>query len=175
MPKPPNNRAPEPELARRTWAVLIAAAVVATAARAATPDLLPPERAFAFSARGLDPSTVEARFAVADGYYLYRDKMRFTVEPNAIAGTAALPAGKWKEDAFFGRVETYRGDVVVRLPLERAAAGSKVVVKAESQGCADIGVCYPPTVQQVTIGLPESGARPGTLVEANPAKRRWFQ
>jgi thiol:disulfide interchange protein DsbD len=172
MPKPPNSRAPEHAFRA---CVVIAAMLVASVVVATTPDLLPPERAFAFSARGLDPSTVEARFAVADGYYLYRDKLRFTVEPNAVAGTAAFPAGKWKEDAFFGRVETYRGDVVVRLPLERAAAGSTVVIKAESQGCADIGVCYPPTVQQVTIALPESGSRPGALVEANPAKKRWFQ
>jgi thiol:disulfide interchange protein DsbD len=154
---------------------VIAVLLVASAAVATTPELLPPERAFAFSARGLDPSTVEAHFAIADGYYLYRDKLRFTVEANPVAATAALPAGKWKEDAFFGRVETYRGDVVVRLPLERAAAGSKVVVKAESQGCADIGVCYPPNVQQVTIALPEAGSRPGALVEANPATKRWFQ
>lgn len=150
-------------------------AFAAAGAMAATPDLLPPERAFAFSARGLDPGTVEARFAVADGYYLYRDKLKFTVEPTPAAGSPTFPAGKWKEDSFFGRVETYRGEVVVRVPLERAAAGSKVTIKAESQGCADIGVCYPPQVQQVTVALPESGAAPSTLVEAHPAKRRWFQ
>jgi thiol:disulfide interchange protein DsbD len=155
-------------------AIALLAAITAFAVRAAAPDLLPPERAFAFSARGLDPGTVEARFAIADGYYLYRDKLRFTVEPNAV-GDAAYPAGKWKEDAFFGRVETYRGDVVVRLPLQHTASGGKVTVKAESQGCADIGVCFPPTVQQVTIDLPQAGGRPGALVEANPPSKRWFR
>jgi thiol:disulfide interchange protein DsbD len=155
-------------------AVAFLVAIAAFAVCAAAPDLLSPERAFAFSARGLDPGTVEARFAIADGYYLYRDKMRFTVEPNAI-GEAAYPPGKWKDDAFFGRVETYRGDVVVRLPLQRVAGGSKVTVKAESQGCADIGVCFPPTVQQVTIDVPQQAGRPGPLVEANPPTKRWFR
>jgi len=155
-----------------------AAGVVATLAGvavAAAPDLLPPERAFAFSARGLDPATVEARFAVANGYYLYREKLRFTVEPLTLSGAPALPAGLVKEDAFFGRVETYRGEVVVQLSLRQPAAGSEVTVKAESQGCADIGVCYPPQVQQVKLALPAAGSGPGKLVEANPAKKRWFQ
>jgi thiol:disulfide interchange protein DsbD len=148
-------------------------ASVASVAFAAGPDLLPPERAFAFSARALDAGTIEARFAVAPGYYLYREKLRFTVDPGALQ-SVSLPAGQWKEDAFFGRVETYRGDLVLRLPLEGAAAGARVTVKAESQGCADIGVCYPPQVQQVTLPLPAAGAKPGEVVEANPGRKRWF-
>ncbi len=159
---------------RMRFAVACLIATLAGVALAAAPDLLPPERAFAFSARGLDPGTIEARFAVANGYYLYREKLRFTVEPLSLSGAPALPAGLVKEDAFFGRVETYRGEVVVRMSLERPAAGSQVTIKAESQGCADIGVCYPPQVQQVKLALPNAGAGPGTLIEANPAKKRWF-
>ena len=30
---------------------------------------------------------------------------------------------------------------------------------AESQGCADVGVCYPPTRQKVTLALPAPGSR----------------
>ncbi len=169
MPKPLNRRASEAVLGA------ILALALARDVAGAAPDLLPPERAFAFSARGLDPTTIEAHFAIANGYYLYRDKIRFTVEPAPLAGAPAFPPGKWKEDAFFGRVETYRGDIVVRLPLDRAVAGSRVIVKAESQGCADIGVCYPPQVQRVTLAMPAAGARPGDVVEANPAGKRWFQ
>jgi thiol:disulfide interchange protein DsbD len=171
MPKPPKTNARD----RPTFAVAGVLALLAGTALAAEPDLLPPERAFAFSARGLDPNTVEARFAVANGYYLYREKLRFTVEPLPLSNAPALPTGLVKEDAFFGRVETYRGELVVRLSLQQPAAGSQVTVKAESQGCADIGVCYPPQVQQVKLALPAAGSGPGTLVEANPTKKRWFQ
>ena len=59
-----------------------------------------------------------------------------------------MPPGKVKEDAFFGNVETYRGKIAVRLPLDGAQPGDTVTVKAESQGCADAGVCYPPQVQR---------------------------
>jgi len=137
--------------------------------------LLPPEEAFRFSARALDARSVEATFAVADGYYLYRDKLRFaTVPADVRLGPVELPAGKVKEDQFFGKVETYRDRVVVRLPLERAVAGQVVTVRADSQGCADVGVCYPPNTQSVTLTLPQAGAPPGPLIDATPPRKRWF-
>jgi thiol:disulfide interchange protein DsbD len=151
------------------------ALALAAGASAADPELLPPEQAFRFSARALDDRTLEARFAVANGYYLYREKLKFAVEPE-IAGLAVplLPPGKMKEDQFFGKVETYRGEVVVKLPLPESAAGKSVALVADSQGCADLGVCYPVNRQQVTLVLPMPGKGPGAVVEANPRKKRWF-
>jgi thiol:disulfide interchange protein DsbD len=142
--------------------------------RAQQAKLLEPERAFAFSAQAVDENTVEARFTIASGYYLYREKLRFSVEPVALAATPALPAGKMKHDEFFGDVETYRGVVAVRLPLQGAQPGSSVTITAESQGCADAGVCYPPQLQKVTVALPARGGRPGEPVSANPPKKSWF-
>lgn len=138
------------------------------------PRLLENERAFAFSAQALDDRTVEARFAVADGYYLYREKLRFSVEPGTLAVTPALPPGEVKDDEFFGRVETYRGRLAVKLSLDRIAPDRKVTVRAESQGCADVGVCYPPQVQALTLVVPAPGARPGPPVEAAPPRKSWF-
>jgi thiol:disulfide interchange protein DsbD len=142
---------------------------------AADPKLLPPEQAFRFSARALDARTLEARFTVADGYYLYRDKLKFAVAPEAVVlGAQELPPGKPKEDQFFGKVETYRGVLVVKLPLDNAAAGQSIALSADSQGCADAGVCYPPTRQKITLTLPAQGKGPGALVDATPAKKLWF-
>jgi thiol:disulfide interchange protein DsbD len=148
--------------------------LAAMTASAQEPKLLEPERAFSFSVRPLDPTTIEARFAIANGYYLYRDKLRFALEPGTLAAPPVLPPGKVKEDQFFGRVETYRGQVVVRLALATPAPGATVTVKAESQGCADLGVCYPPQAQKITVALPEAGAGPGAAVDAVPPKKRWF-
>jgi len=136
------------------------------------PKLLPPEQAFHFSARALDPSTIEARFDVADGYYLYRDKLRFTTDPVPSRG-AELPPGKRKHDEFFGDVDTYRGAVVVRVPLVSPAAGQTVTLHADSQGCADAGVCYPPNPQQVKLSIPAAGGTPGPFVDA--ARKGWFK
>jgi thiol:disulfide interchange protein DsbD len=146
------------------------------AAAAAAAELLPPEQAFRFSARALDDRTLEARFAIADGYYLYRDKFQFAVTPEGAAlGAPQLPAGRIKTDEFFGKVETYRGTLVVKLPLSGALAGQTVVLAADSQGCADVGVCYPPTRQKLTLALPAQGAGPGAVVEATPPKKSWFK
>jgi thioredoxin:protein disulfide reductase len=149
--------------------------VLAAGTSAADPELLPPEEAFRFSARALNDRTLEARFAVADGYYLYREKLKFAVEPE-IAGLAVpqLPSGKFKEDQFFGKVETYRGDLVVKLPLPAAASGQSLILTADSQGCADLGVCYPVNRQKVTLVVPAAGKGPGAVVEAHPRKKSWF-
>jgi thiol:disulfide interchange protein DsbD len=145
-----------------------------TGTEAAPPKLLEPERAFAFSVQAIDERSVEARFTIADGYYLYRDKLKFSVEPTPLTGAPALPAGKIKEDEFFGKVETYRGQIAVPLALTADGPGRKVTVRAESQGCADAGVCYPPQVQNVTVTMPLPGARPGPPVAAVPVRKSWF-
>src|SRR5262249_37688776 len=104
----------------------------------AQPSPLPPEKAFRFSARALKPQSIEAIFAIADGYYTYRNKLRCSVEPADVGlRLPPLPAGKVKEDQFFGRVATYRDSLIVNLGLRNAAAGQKVVIQAESQGCWD--------------------------------------
>jgi thiol:disulfide interchange protein DsbD len=167
-------------MAEETWlqrlargALVVGSLLGAVSAAAVEPTLLPNERAFAFSARGVDERTVEARFVIADGYYLYRDRLKFSVEPGSLGGTS-LPPGKVKEDQFFGKVETYRNQIIVKLPLEASAPGSSLTVNAESQGCADLGVCYPPQIQKVTLTLPVAGGRPGMPVEAAPQKKSWL-
>jgi thiol:disulfide interchange protein len=143
---------------------------------AADLKLLPPDQAFRFAGRALDTRTLEANFTIASGYYLYRDKMSFALEPDGLAlGPTVLPPGKLKDDEFFGRVETYRDRVVVRLPMTQAAPGRSITLRADSQGCADAGVCYPPHTQRIALTVPAADGKPGALVEAVPAKKTWFK
>ena len=172
---------PKRVLSRALAAIAAALALGALPATAAgvpglEPKLLPAEQAFRFSARALDAKTLEARFDVADGYYLYRDRMTFAAATGGpTLGVAALPPGKRKHDEFFGDVETYRGSVVVKLPVVDGTPGQSVVVTADSQGCADIGVCYPPSAQQVRLTLPALGAGPGPVVEPARAQKGLFK
>jgi thiol:disulfide interchange protein DsbD len=152
--------------------------VIERAARAlALPALgqvhpLSPDKAFLFSAKALDAQTVEARFTIADGYYLYRDKIHFAIDPASGALlTPALPAGKIKQDEFFGRVETYRGSVTVNLAVRNFTPGKPLIIHAESQGCADIGICYPPTTQTATVAFPAGSVVPGA---PDAPKKTWF-
>jgi len=115
-------------------------------------DLLEPEKAFRFSARVLDSSSIEINFAIADGYYMYRDKFRFAAEGNPAVrlGTPQLPPGLRHRDEFFGEVETYRKSVRIRLP---AQGDGRFELKVVSQGCADIGVCYVPMESTASLRL----------------------
>jgi len=115
-------------------------------------DLLEPEKAFRFSARVLDDAAIEVQFAIADGYYLYRDRFRFSVQgnPDVRLGAPELPPGLRHRDEFFGEVETYRKQVRIRIPAQGAGRFDLNVV---SQGCADIGVCYVPMDSQASLQL----------------------
>jgi thiol:disulfide interchange protein DsbD len=114
-------------------------------------DLLPPDQAFKFSARTVDAGNVELRWHIANGYYMYRHKFRFSAQPATVAlGKPEFPAGKIKEDEFFGKVETYRDEVVVRVPVK---ADGPFTLQAQSQGCADVGVCYTPVKQSAQLVL----------------------
>jgi len=95
-------------------------------------EFLDPEVAFKFSARALDANTLEARWQIADGYYMYRDKFRFGVEGGTL-GAVQLPPGKMKQDELFGNVETYRDAVAIRLPV--TAATGTLTLHAVAQGC----------------------------------------
>jgi thiol:disulfide interchange protein DsbD len=119
-------------------------------------ELLEPEKAFAMSARALDARTAEVSFAIADGYYMYRERFKFVLEDGAQAklGAPQLPKGERKKDEFFGDVETYRKMVRVRIPIERASSEAQTLkLVVTSQGCADIGVCYVPMESKATLRL----------------------
>jgi thiol:disulfide interchange protein DsbD len=117
-------------------------------------EVLEPEKAYRLTAQALDGRTIEVRYQIEDGYYLYRDKFKFAAEPASVRlGTPELPQGKIKHDDFFGEVETYRKSLAIRLPVEAPAEVAEVRLTVTSQGCADIGVCYPPTAQTVPVKL----------------------
>jgi thiol:disulfide interchange protein DsbD len=128
--------------------------LVSLFARAVEPELLEPQQAFRFSAQMLDTAHIEVHYQIAEGYYLYRDRFRFEAQPAGfLLGQPQMPAGEVHQDPFFGRVETYRGSVKVRLSLQHVGSSQTFTLKAVSQGCADIGVCYTPLEQNAKLSL----------------------
>jgi thiol:disulfide interchange protein DsbD len=137
--------------------ILVLLLIFSALAHGAEPELLEPEKAFRFTARLKDERTIEVSYQIAPGYYLYRDKFRFTLTPAGTqAGVPQLPAGKKHRDEFFGEVETYRGSLTILLPFESADAGV-IQLAALSQGCADVGVCYVPHEQKAELRLAALG------------------
>lgn len=118
---------------------------------------LEPDRAFILSVDAVDGNTVRARWDIADGYYLYKDKFAFAVKGGSDArlGRFIPPRGDFKTDPNFGRVEVYHDQVAISLPVVRTAATpADVTLEASYQGCADAGFCYPPITRLVTLKLP---------------------
>ncbi|OYW36187.1 MAG: thiol:disulfide interchange protein [Hydrogenophilales bacterium 12-61-10] len=149
------------------WGVL-ALFQVGLAPAAHAEEFLEPEAAFAFSARAVDANTLEARWQIADGYYMYRDKFKFELK-GATLGQPAMPAGKVKQDENFGRVETYRKDLRIRLPIQRTPGATSVTLTTVSQGCADAGLCYTPQTVSTTIALPVAPADAAPAVSLAPS------
>jgi thiol:disulfide interchange protein DsbD len=120
-------------------------------------ELLPPEKAFSLVA-WMEGDRLVAEYEIAPGYYMYRERFDFQIESgNAQFDTAILRDGKIKNDEFFGDMEVYRGNLRIVLPiLSTSLEALNLVVKATGQGCADIGVCYPPLMQILNLNTRSS-------------------
>ena len=124
-------------------------------ARAAD-EFLDPDQAFQLSVRVLDAKRLELSYKVAPGYYLYRERFKFT-SPDAKLGEPQIPPGKKHYDtALEQNVETYHDGVIVVLPITSAAKA--FTLNATHQGCADKGLCYPPQPRSVAVTLKAFGA-----------------
>ena len=147
--------------------VLLLLSALPPARAANADDLLEPDKAFRFSALALDAATVEVRYAIADGYYLYRERFRFAAEPASVTlGPPQFPKGQVHEDKFFGKQETYRKEVRIRVPVE-AAGAERLKLLVTSQGCADLGVCYVPQVQSADLRLTSLGGPRSSIYKEN--------
>ena len=128
----------------------------------AAQEVLPPEKAFRFTTASPDGRTVEVRFDIEPGYYLYRERLRFETGDAAL-GAPALPTGKMKKDETFGNVEVYYDGVVARLPVDAAEGVKSLKLNVTSQGCADIGICFPPQTQAAEVALGSGGGSGSAL------------
>ena len=128
-----------------------AACALASAVASAADDFLPPDVAFKSTARVQNASTVEVEFQVAPGYYLYREQFRFE-SSGATLAAAQIPPGKVKFDETFQKqVETHRDLIRIAVPVTQAEAKFNLTVTY--QGCADKGLCYPPSQMSAAVSL----------------------
>ena len=127
---------------------------------AADADFLPVDEAFEPILTPIDGNAVEVAFRVADGYYLYKDKITArAVSDVAQAGILDLPAGEMKTDQYFGEQEVYHGDVFGKLAIARATPEAmELELEIGYQGCADGGICYPPVTKVLSVALPAATA-----------------
>jgi len=151
---------------------LIWLSISCTAAAIDADELLDADVAFALSAEAISREQIKLSWDIAEGYYLYRHSLKFVSdEAGVILGSADIPSGKAYQDEFFGAVETYRHALTVNLPVKLPAGASELALQVSHQGCADLGVCYPPqrTMLSVQLPLPTMASQAGLAVpDADP-------
>jgi thiol:disulfide interchange protein DsbD len=124
-----------------TWILLLVTALIAPVTHAED-EFLDPDAAFSVSVTMKNASTVTASFKVADGYYLYQDRISFAVPSGNIQlGKPQMPTATLKNDPNFGDVSIYKHDFSVDIPL---TGQGEFELLTKYQGCASAGLCYPP-------------------------------
>jgi len=124
---------------------------------AASDTLLRQSEAFQLSTEVIDSQTIKATWNIAEGYYLYRNKIDFISQSDSSDVTNIdKPQGKNKKDPTFGEVQIYRGNISFNISLEHSSITPPEALEllSKSQGCADIGICYPPQKQTLSLTLP---------------------
>lgn len=113
-------------------------------------DLLPAEEAFVPTVF-VNADNVEWHMEIADGYYLYQEKLTAETEPVGLLGDWVFEAtGVEKEDEFFGRQTVFYRQAQASATLT-GALPERFLLRLRYQGCADVGVCYPPVEKVIEI------------------------
>jgi thiol:disulfide interchange protein len=124
-------------------------------------DFLPPDAAFRVAAR-VDGNIVKVRWAIAEGYYLYRQKIEVKAEsPDLVVSAVALPPGVAKTDPYLGTSQVFTQQVEAAVSYVRIDGGAHPLqIKVTYQGCAEAGLCYPPITKVLfpSVGSPAAVA-----------------
>ncbi|MEE9354693.1 MAG: protein-disulfide reductase DsbD [Methylococcaceae bacterium] len=132
-------------------------------------ELLPADQAFVPSVSTSNNNSIKVQFDIAEGYYLYRNKFKFTADPQEISlAVPEFPKGIQKHDDLFGDVEVYRRKLAIQLPFEAKPNQSNTELVLKYQGCADAGVCYPPQTKKLSLQFPRTNQR---STQADPLDR----
>ena len=129
-------------------------------------DFLPMDEAFLLSVTSGSPDRITLRWDMADGYYLYRDKVKVAIAGDAATlGALQLPDGERHFDEYFGEQVVYYGEMAANVPVAAPPGTRELALDVSYMGCADAGLCYPPTTKRVTVAL---GAGPPAATASGP-------
>ncbi|MDO4696680.1 MAG: protein-disulfide reductase DsbD [Neisseria sp.] len=131
--------------------------------------LLPPELAFVPQVQaGADGINVQ--FRIADGYYLYQSKIEAETDPENLLGSPMFSKGEEKEDEFFGKQTVYHHAAQAVFPYTAKAENYRLTLLY--QGCAEAGVCYPPS--ETVFDIQGEGLYQADVPETENGKNRFL-
>ncbi|WP_246237504.1 protein-disulfide reductase DsbD [Caldichromatium japonicum] len=144
--------------------------LLASVPQAGQPEIPEVDAAFVFDSQQIAPDRVRLNWTIAPGTYLYAERVQVTLaDPAGVAlGQIQRPAGVVKPemvrpDGTVGAVEIYEGRIDLEVPLMRSDPElTEARLSVSYQGCAEIGICYPPQTREVRVALG------GAPVKASP-------
>ena len=114
-------------------------------------QVLKPQEAFPIEIF-MQNNVIQINHRIEDGYYLYKDKISYkSIQEGVVLSDYTLPGGIQYEDEFFGKTEIYRSPFSVYINLIEGSKSAPLKLEVNSQGCADIGLCYPPQTWVIDI------------------------
>lgn len=122
---------------------------------------LPVDEAYRLQVDIEAPGQLRLNWQITDGYYLYRHAFDAELTDNngVVETTLAIEPGLAKTDEYFGDVEVYYQSAQVGLSYSSTATRAQLSVTY--QGCADAGLCYPPTKKVFTVDPATGQVSPG--------------
>ena len=134
-------------------------------------DILDPDDAFRINFDS-QPGQFKVSWVIADGHYLYRDKIKISTNDSSVNAKALIiPAGEFKEDKVLNEtLYVFHHSATATLPYQYTHDGDKdVTFKVEYMGCSEVaGICYPPQKKNFTVKLsPMSAAMAESLAATN--------
>ena len=132
----------------------------------ANDDILPAEKAFKFNASVKSAKELLLHWDIAPGTYLYQEQLRIGLKQTdgVSLGDYRLPEPKIKQntirvDGTVGDVAVYVDMIDLLVPLNRTNTdATKITLSVSYQGCAEIGICYPPQKQTIDLDLPAAAS-----------------
>lgn len=126
------------------------------------------EEAFVPDLTLADPFTLEVRWDIAPGYYLYKKDFAVTGPDNIRTGALQIPQGTLVNDLEFGEVEVFFDSVVFKVPLSRTPEAQTAEFALAYQGCKEDSICYPPAVAELSVNLPAATAADAKAAAIEP-------
>lgn len=122
-------------------------------------EFLSPDVAFKLNLTATDANSIQAKFTVAPGYYLYRERIKFLIQPatQGVISKVILPAGEIKNDPNFGKQEVYHHDFNADIKVA-SIKNNAMTIAATYQGCSEKGLCYAPIKKMLTVDFPAAGS-----------------
>ncbi|MGQ8366541.1 protein-disulfide reductase DsbD [Glaciecola sp. 1036] len=121
------------------------------------PEFLKVDEAFGFDYEQRQNELI-IKWQITDGYYLYKKQFK-TNGKGVSLGEPVYPEAVQIEDEFFGESDVYFEDIVISYPILQAQQDGSVSLRF--QGCAEAGLCYPPTTKVIYLdAVTGSGQNP---------------